>query len=156
MIQIIHGYFGVTSVTSVVLLWLRPPVNIPHHEVLELGRDSPVETGPRQQPLRLPVLHPLSLVARLPLQVRVAQGDADVVEEAGQRTQLDDGILRLQKREPGLYCRFILINMVSLTPPPPLTWRCTTAWLRDLKPHLQKQFEVRHSWWILLKFNPGV
>lgn len=55
------------------------PIEVPHHEVLELGGDSPIEARPRQQSVRLPVLHPVRLVAGLPLQVRVTQGHADVI-----------------------------------------------------------------------------
>lgn len=47
------------------------PIEVPRHDVLELGGDSPIKARPRQ------------LVAGLPLQVRVAQGHADVIQEAG-------------------------------------------------------------------------
>lgn len=79
------------------------PVEIPHHEVLKLGGNAPVEAGPGQQPVRLPVRNPVCLMARLPLEVGVTERHADVVQEAGQRTQFDDGILRLG-RQANCFC----------------------------------------------------
>lgn len=67
------------------------PIEVPRHHVLELGGDSPIEARPRQ------------LVAGLPLQVRVAQGHADVIQEAGQRTQFDDGILWSEERRLSIF-----------------------------------------------------
>lgn len=77
------------------------PIQIPHHEILELGRDAPVEAGPGQQPVGLPLHHPVCLMAGLPLEVRVTQGHTDVIQEAGQRTQFDDGILWFKKKHFG-------------------------------------------------------
>lgn len=66
---------------------------------MELGGDPPVEAGPGQQPVGLPLLHAVGLVAGLPLQVWVAQRHADVVQEAGQRPQFDDGILWFKENQ---------------------------------------------------------
>lgn len=115
------------------------PVKIPHHEVLELGGNAPVEAGPGQQPVRLPVRHPVGLMARLPLEVGVTQGHADVVQEAGQRTQFDNGVLRLGRQaEP-----FLLCFCVVKKPPPPHLCFCCRADVRatsrdESQPHLDK------------------
>lgn len=75
------------------------PVQIPHHVVLEIRGDSPGEAGPGQQPVCLPLLHPVCLVAGLPLQVWVSQGHTDIIEQTRQRAQFDNGILQERKNE---------------------------------------------------------
>ena len=85
------------------LLWDRLPIKIPHHEVLELGWDSPVEARPGQQQFCLPLLHPVCLMAGLPLEMWVTQGHADVIQEARQRTQFDDGVLWLRDKDTGMF-----------------------------------------------------
>ncbi len=85
------------------LIWsqhiCRLPIKIPHHKILELRWDAPTEAWPWQQPLCLSLLHLVCLMAGLPLEVWVTQGHTDVIKEARQRTQFDDGILWLKEKE---------------------------------------------------------
>ena len=73
------------------------PVKVPHHVVLEIGRDSPGKTGPWQQSVCLALLHPVCLMAGLPLQMWISQGHTDIIEETRQRTEFDNGILEKRR-----------------------------------------------------------
>lgn len=61
-----------------------PPVEVADEVGLEVGRGPPQHQPLGGQPLPL---------ARLPLQVGVAQGHADVRQQPGQRAQLQQGLL---------------------------------------------------------------
>ena len=61
-----------------------PPVEVTDEVGLEVGRGPPQHQPLGGQPLPL---------ARLPLQVGVAQGHADVRQQPGQRAQLQQGLL---------------------------------------------------------------
>ena len=62
-----------------------PPVEVTDEVGLEVGRGPPQHQTLGGQPLPL---------AGLPLQVGVAEGDADVGQQAGQRAQLQQGFLQ--------------------------------------------------------------
>lgn len=66
----------------------RSPIEVPHHVALHLGRRPSQHHGLRPSPF--------TLAAWLPLDVRVPQGCADVIEEPGQWAQLQEGFLEGQ------------------------------------------------------------
>lgn len=66
------------------------PVQVSHHEALEVGGHEAVEGRPGEQP----VLGPLWLVVGGHVELRVPQGHADVVQQPGQRPEFEDGVLQ--------------------------------------------------------------
>lgn len=66
------------------------PVQVSHHEALEVGGHEAVERGPGEEP----VLGPLRLVVGGHVELRVPQGHADVIQQPWQRPELEDGVLQ--------------------------------------------------------------
>ena len=65
------------------------PVQVPHHEALEIGWYQAIEGGPCDEPVLLSVW----LVAGLPVELGVPQSYTDVIQQTWQGTKLQNSVL---------------------------------------------------------------